>query len=452
VVLAALCVVVFGGSGVYLQRHGGTQWVKDKAHALVTDAESEGSGNATARLFTVTSNGRIPLWKEAARQSRFARTAGTGAGTFPFTNYRFRTVGFVVKHAHSQWFNVLSELGVVGLALFAVAVVLLVAAMVGNPFSRREDPLHPLLVAMQAGVMAFFVHMSWDWDWDMAALGMLAFVFIAAVTSYRTTRAADLRRSARWARHVAQGGDPEAEEEQSAVVEETEAPPVPVVLAEAAAPAPAENTIAIADEEDAEAIADGAGEPAGASGSKPPLEAETEPYDHEEVEREPDEAYSAGGDPDETVPGRKRGRRRWRPGWGIRAVASIALVLLALCWLPPYLAQRAESAALAEASEGRVVAGLAQARRAATLDPLAVSPLLTQATLLQQLGQNSAALAKLQQAARLQPQNFEVWYALGELQQGALGQKRQARASFTRALALNPLDSASRYELERLAQ
>ena len=41
VVLAAVCLVVFGGSGVYLQRHGGTQWVKDKAHALVTDAESE---------------------------------------------------------------------------------------------------------------------------------------------------------------------------------------------------------------------------------------------------------------------------------------------------------------------------------------------------------------------------------------------------------------------------
>ena len=203
---------------------------------------------------------------------------------------------------------------------------------------------------------------------------------------------------------------------------------------------------------DAEAVAEGAGEPAGARGSEAPPEAETEPYDHEEVESESDEAYSAGGDPDETEPGRKRGRRRWRSGWGIRAVASTALVLLAVCWLPPYLAQRAENAALAEASEGRVAAGLAQARRAATLDPLAVSPLLTQATLLQQLGQNSAALAKLQKAARLQPQNFEVWYALGELQQGALGQKRQARASFTRALALNPLDSASRYELERLAQ
>ena len=44
-------MVVFGGSGVYVQRHGGTQWVKDKAHALVTDAGVEG-GNGAGRLFT----------------------------------------------------------------------------------------------------------------------------------------------------------------------------------------------------------------------------------------------------------------------------------------------------------------------------------------------------------------------------------------------------------------
>jgi hypothetical protein len=388
VVLAAVGLVVFGGSGVYLQRHGGTQWVRDKVHALVTD-QGEG-GNGAGRLTSMTSNGRIPLWREAAEQSRFARPAGTGAGTFPLINYRFRPTAWVVKHAHSQWYNVLGELGVVGLALFAAAVVLLVAAMFGNPFSHRDDPLHPLLVALQAGVVAFFVHMSWDWDWDMAAIGTLAFVFIAVVTSYRTTRAGDLRRAARWARHVAQSRRPEAVMDE---VGEAGAEPAP------GGDAPS-GPVAAADEAEAE--------------------------------------------------GERRRRLRMRSGWGIRAVASIALVLLALCWLPPYLAQRAENASLADASEGRVAAGLAHARRAARLDPLAVSPLLTEAMLLQQLGQNSAALAKLQEAARLQPQNFEVWYALGVLQQGALGQKIQARASFTRALALNPLDPASRYELDRL--
>ncbi len=200
-VLAVVAVAVIGGPGTYLQRHGGMQWVEDKAHALVTDAESESGGNAAGRLFTVTTNGRIPLWREGTAQWRVARTAGTGAGTFPFSHYRFRDNGGVVKHAHSQWFNVLSELGVVGLVLFVLALVLFVAAAVGNPFARRDDPLHPLLVALQVSAVAFLVHMSWDWDWDMAAAGTLAFVFLAAAASYRATRAAEDRRAARSAAH-----------------------------------------------------------------------------------------------------------------------------------------------------------------------------------------------------------------------------------------------------------
>jgi hypothetical protein len=397
-------VVVFGGSGLFLQRHGGVQWVRDKGHALVTDAESESDVNAAGRLFTVTSNGRIPLWREAGRQSRIVRVAGSGAGTFAFSHYRFRDNGGVVKHAHSQWFNVLSELGIVGLVLLAAALVLFVVAAVGNPFARRGDPLHPLLVALQVGAVAFFVHMSWDWDWDMAAAGMLAFALIAVTVSYRGTRAADDRRAARLATLAVERG------------EEADGEVADARGIEAAAPR--------AEADEAPAL---------------PVDAEEEQGHVEEVA-----GAAATGHP-----GHDRARRL-RMGWSIRVIASAALLLLAACWLPPYLAQRAENAALADASDGRVEPGLEHARRAARLDPLAVGPLLTEATLLQQLGQNRAALVKLEAAARLQPQNFEVWYALGELQQGALGRVKDARTSFTRALALNPLDAASRYELERL--
>jgi hypothetical protein len=45
-----------------------------------------------------------------------------------------------------------------------------------------------------------------------------------------------------------------------------------------------------------------------------------------------------------------------------------------------------------------------------------------------------------------------VWYKLGLLEHGAFGRDKAARAAFTRALALNPGDAASRYELERLSR
>jgi Flp pilus assembly protein TadD len=141
-----------------------------------------------------------------------------------------------------------------------------------------------------------------------------------------------------------------------------------------------------------------------------------------------------------------------RYGWGWRTVASTALVVLAVSWLPPYLSGRAHNSALTAASDGRVAVALVHARRAASLDPLAVDPLLTEARLLEQLGRARDALARLRAAAKLQPNDYEVWYELGALEHGTLGHDTSARAALTRALALNPDDAASRFELELIAR
>ena len=432
-VLAIIAVVAVGGSARELQTHGGVSWVKARAHALVTDSGGGGS-NGPGRLFVVSTNGRVSLWREAARQSHYDRVAGTGAGTFPFTHYRFRTTGGVVKHAHSQWFNVLSELGVVGLVLFVAAMILFVASAVGNPFSCRRDPLHPLLVALQAGVIAFLVHMSADWDWDMAAIGTLVFVFVAVCVSYRSTRAGDEHRRARGGGDDVSDGEPDYPPPEASPAASRDGSPAP--------PPPAEAAVAAAT----------AGGP-GTASSEALIAAPAGRAEVAVVELPGD---GERGIDDQESPAEDRGSKRApqtrRLRWAPRVAACVALLLLAVSWLPPFFAERAENAALAAASDCNVAGALGHARRAASLDPLAVSPLLTQATLLQQLGRNREALAQLQDAAKLQPQNYEVWYALGVLLHGAMGRDKAARAALTRALALNPADAASRYELESLAQ
>ena len=298
-------------------------------------------------------------------QSRSHRLRGTGAGTFVFTHERFRDSGGVVKHAHSQWLNVLSELGVVGLVLFAAAMALFVAAAVRNPFRDRRDPLRPLLVALQAGVVAFVVHISWDWTWDMAAIGTVFFLFAAACSSYLTTRAADRRRSRAVATRRCRRG------------------------------------------------------------------------------------RQVGG-------ARNGGRRRSRTGtarrrrvsaWPARTVATGARAARRELVRAVPLGEGRERG-VAAASDGDTAVALSHARRAARLDPLAVDPLITQSLVLQQQGRNGEALAVLQKAARLQPDNYQVFYHQGVLLLQAFGRKKAAIAALRRALALNPLDEDSRFELE----
>ena len=349
-VVVLLVAGVAGGSWRFLESHGGSAWAKDRVQTFISGTDATGAEEGAGRLFSLNT-GRPPLWREALEQSRSQRLRGTGAGTFVFTHERFRETGGGVVHAHSQWLNVLSELGTVGLGLFAAAIALFIAAAVRNPFSDRRDPLRPLLVALQAGIVAFVVHISWDWTWDMAAIGTVFFLFAAASSSYLATRAADRRRHA-----------------------------VVAAPAETALPAPA-------------------------------------------------------------------GRRRIS-AWPARTVATAALVLLAASWLVPYLSAREESAALTAASDGDTAVALSHARRAASLDPLAVDPLITESLVLQQQGRNGEALAVLQKAARLQPDNYQVFYHQGVLLLQAFGRKNAAIAALRRALALNPLDDDSRFELE----
>jgi tetratricopeptide (TPR) repeat protein len=358
-VALVLVAGIGGGSWRFLESHGGSTWVKDRVQTFIAGTDDTDSGEGAGRLISLNT-GRPPLWREALEQSRSQRLLGAGAGTFVFTHERFREGGGVVKDAHSQWFNVLSELGTVGLGLFTAAMVLLLAAAVRNPFADRHDPLRPLLVALQAGMVAFVVHISWDWDWDMAAVGVVFFLFAAACSSYLATRAADRRR-------------------------------------------------------DDEAVAGAASEAAG-------------------LETAQAEA---------PAPARRRAA-----AWPARTVATVALVLLAVSWLVPYLAAREESAAVAAAGDGDTTVALSRARRAASLDPLAVDPLITEALVLQQLGRSGEALAALEKAARLQPDNYQVFYHQGVLLLQAFGRKQAAVAALRRALALNPFDDPSRFELE----
>ena len=67
-------------------------------------------------------------------------------------------------------------------------MALLLAATLRGLRRGRRDPERALLAALQAGVLAFVVHMTWDWDWDMAAAGTAFFLLVAAASSYITHR------------------------------------------------------------------------------------------------------------------------------------------------------------------------------------------------------------------------------------------------------------------------
>lgn len=391
VVVIGLCI---GGPLSYMQRQGGVgEWVGAQYRSFIQGPESEG-GNSASRVLVVSSNGRVGLYRVALRQYEHTPVIGSGAGTFAYSNYRFRDTGLFVKHAHSQWFNTLSELGVVGLALLTAFVLALAAAVVRSLVRLRRDRERGLLAACFAAGVGFVFHISGDWDWDMAA-ATLAFLLLTVTAA------------------VYRGASRPTETSEDA------APEV------AAAPSPA---------------------------SAPTVEP---PPAREVTVAGTPSAHAATVEPSPAGSSELRDQTPVRPArlsWPLAGLwAGLAAVLI-VSWLLPCLALRAGTRALAAAGDGQVAVARAEAQRSQRLDPLAVGPLITLAGVEQRAGNPRAALAALEKAAALQPDNFYVQYQLGLLLANSLGRTEAAADAFRRALELNPRHSLSQRQLELLGR
>lgn len=132
-------------------------------------------GNGPGRIAEANSNHRWIWWKQAWDGFQGHELAGTGAGSFAFTNLRYRTTDLdTTTEPHDLPLQFLSETGVIGLALFL---------LVGFAFIRGvRSPTDPEL-ALSLVLPAFLFHGLLDIDWDFAAVAAPAFLVAGALVS-----------------------------------------------------------------------------------------------------------------------------------------------------------------------------------------------------------------------------------------------------------------------------
>jgi hypothetical protein len=108
---------------------------------------------------------RTPYWNVALGDARSHLLLGSGAGTFAQQWVRHRSVAHSTTDAHSLELQTLAELGILGLALLAVA--LSQPFTVGHGAYRRPRGGRGLALGAYA---AWIVQSGIDWDWQLPAV------------------------------------------------------------------------------------------------------------------------------------------------------------------------------------------------------------------------------------------------------------------------------------------
>ena len=143
------------------------------------------TGAGATRLTTASSN-RYEYWRIGL--DAFAREpfSGLGSGGFRVEWLRKRSFPETVKDAHSIEVEMAAELGLVGLAAFALMLGGTVAA--GRAALRHRPSA---AAGSCAATLVWLVHASIDWDWQLPAVTLPAIALAGALIALAETRPAD---------------------------------------------------------------------------------------------------------------------------------------------------------------------------------------------------------------------------------------------------------------------
>ncbi len=180
ILLASSCVAAGAGLLVANQRTGGLDSYVSRAWAGLYSDESTVHSSST-RLMDFGLSGRLEIWEISGQAFESHPLLGLGAQNFEPFYYAHRVTLRTVKQPHSQPLQLLAELGLPGLLLYATFVlgVLVRAIVLRFRGQGRED--QAVLAAMIVASTYWLVHSSVDWLWQLAGVTLPVVLMLGAL-------------------------------------------------------------------------------------------------------------------------------------------------------------------------------------------------------------------------------------------------------------------------------
>ncbi|HEX7059071.1 MAG TPA: tetratricopeptide repeat protein [Solirubrobacterales bacterium] len=192
--IVAIAAVTVGLVAVFSANGGVGQFFEKRWDEFAHQGTPSFSSSSTRFGLNAGSN-RGDIWRVALAEGA-DNPFGAGAGAFQLAYLQDRESHETPRDPHSVEMLMFSELGVVGLALFAVFVGACVLAAIR---SRRQGRVGAELVAGGGAACAYwFVQASYDWFWNYPAVTAIA-IFLAGAIASPALRTVDVDER-RWPR------------------------------------------------------------------------------------------------------------------------------------------------------------------------------------------------------------------------------------------------------------
>ena len=179
VALGAVALVVVGIAGFTIGTGDPVGWVEDRVDEFLTQGTPH-SEEITSRFSGGAGSERDDQWRVALEIAGEEPVIGTGGGGYQYEYLLRRDEDGIesVRDAHSVEFEVLSELGMVGLLLFATTIV---AMFTGAWLTRGLSPTAATVsgIALTTGVY-WLAHSSLDWFWTYAGVTAPVFALLGS--------------------------------------------------------------------------------------------------------------------------------------------------------------------------------------------------------------------------------------------------------------------------------
>ncbi len=133
---------------------------------------------------------RLTIWSDSFGIIRDYLLTGTGAGTYLFAYPAVRSFfsDRIVDHAHNDYIELLTDIGLTGTILFCFFVITVIYRSLRKAASRRDRMSRLLTAGAFAGTVAILIHSITDFNLHIGANGLYFFFLLSLLVSFSHTR------------------------------------------------------------------------------------------------------------------------------------------------------------------------------------------------------------------------------------------------------------------------